>query len=197
MVGRHPRPRSTPNKGRVLSITGGGTEAKLSGLVITNGNSNGEPGGGIFLDAQANLTLKDSAVTSNDTRGAPHYNGDGGGLFANIGASLTIERTTSGSNIVANTRYTGSGGYGGAVAVRGVARLVVRNSTILDNRGTGGGLAILEGSTATIEDTTIANNWGYFGGGALIESSTAAILAASLLITFRTPQVAEFKTMAR
>ena len=52
---------------RVLSITGGGTEATLNGLVITNGRSNGEPGGGIFLGSQASLTLTDCVVTDNDT----------------------------------------------------------------------------------------------------------------------------------
>ena len=48
---------------RVLSITGG-AEANLSGLVITNGRTDDEAGGGIFLGVESSLTLLDITIGS-------------------------------------------------------------------------------------------------------------------------------------
>ena len=54
---------------RVLSITGGGTEATLNGLVITHGHTDGEPGGGMRVSYGASLNLADSTVRYNETNG--------------------------------------------------------------------------------------------------------------------------------
>ena len=43
---------------RVLSITGGGTEATLIGLVVRYGRSHEQPGGGVFLSS-ASLVVTD------------------------------------------------------------------------------------------------------------------------------------------
>ena len=44
---------------RVLSITGGGTEATLTGLVVRSGRSHEQPGGGVFLSS-ASLVVTNS-----------------------------------------------------------------------------------------------------------------------------------------
>ena len=60
---------------RVLSIIGSGTEATLNGLVITNGHTQEEGGGGLYLGSQTKLTMTDCVVSYNDID-----NLDGGGV---------------------------------------------------------------------------------------------------------------------
>ena len=84
---------------RVLSITGGGTEARLSGLQLTNGRSYGERGGGIFL-GRVRLTLSDCTISGNNTGKPGEYtSGDGGGIYAGYGAELVI----TASSLVGNS----------------------------------------------------------------------------------------------
>ena len=164
---------------RVLTITGGQTDVKLNHLVITNGRSFGEDGGGIFLGSRASLTLADCVVASNDTIGKYLFYADGGGIFADTGARVTLERTTVTGNNGGVAYY--SGGNGGGIAAAGANQLTIRSSTIADNLAhSGGGLSILAGGTATIEKSMFTENIGQAArggsaGGLHIVDSTVAI----------------------
>lgn len=140
---------------RVLEVSSG--TASVSGVTIEGGNTNsgssgGDPtpgvGGGIWVVAQATLTLEDSMVTGNQA------DITGGGI-ENDG-TLTVLRST----IEDNTTE----GVGGGIDDLG-SDLSITNSTIMGNKsqGDGGGLS-LEGTSELASDT-IANNMTTSGSG--------------------------------
>lgn len=171
---------------RVLTITGGSTEATLRGLVITNGRSNQEPGGGILLEAQAGLTLSDCVVASNDaSSGENQYGADGGGIYAGNKTRLTLDHTTVADN--ATSFSYDPNGDGGGIATNGT-QLDIRNSTITGNRSEmGGGLSIVQTQNAVIEDSIISHNSAKnlevlaSGGGVRVSNSTLVIQRSTVV----------------
>ncbi len=172
---------------RVMSVKGNATTATLTDLVLTNGQSNGEAGGGIALTGGAALVLTDAAVTGNDSTVPGDYTGkggDGGGIFAGAGSRVTLLRSTVEHN--AASAYYG-GGNGGGIAGAGSNTISATDSAVANNRGVyGGGIFAGSGSQVTIERTSLADNWGGGfrwkggGGGLYIKGGTAEIYDASI-----------------
>lgn len=155
---------------RVMSVKGKATTATLANLVLTNGQSAGQPGGGIALTGGAALVLADSAVTGNESTVPGDYSGQGGagaGIFADVGSQVTMQRSTISGNTAAG--YYG-GGVGGGIAGAGSNTINVSDSAISGNVGEyGGGIFTSTGGNLTIERTDITSNWGggfrWKGGG--------------------------------
>ncbi|MFZ1426553.1 MAG: right-handed parallel beta-helix repeat-containing protein, partial [Geminicoccaceae bacterium] len=175
---------------RVLSIAGKGTQARLNGLVLTNGRTGGQPGGGIALTGGAALTLTDCSVTANDTRDPDDDSsgGNGGGIYAGPQSALTIRRSTISDNVTGG--YYG-GGNGGGVAAGANGRVSVADSEISGNYAEyGGGINLADGGAATIERTAITANaakgFRYKGGGGGIHltGSTASVAASNVSRNF-------------
>jgi hypothetical protein len=146
-----------------LTLSGGGSTAVgsivtvnskaqlfLSGLTIANGNTGGEPGGGISNNGV--LTVTNSSFNDNSS------GGNAGGAINNSGTLMV-----SGSSFIDNSSSSGVGGIGGAINNSGV--LMVDDSTFSANSSNNGGAICNSDGTATISDS--ANSSGFAGGGAI------------------------------
>jgi hypothetical protein len=163
-------------------------EITLQDVTITGGDVEG-PGGGLFEDSDAPITLVGVTFTGNrssDGGGLAAFgdvsvsgstftenqavgNGDGGGIkvFSAVGTT-----TIDGSTFAGND----AGGWGGAFEQEpmetdgqavGDYNLTVTNSTISDNNADsdgGGGLDTEDDATITIDHSTLAGNSGGIGG---------------------------------
>ncbi len=135
---------------RVINISGAGTEATLSGLTITGGNTTSS-GGGIYID-DGNVTLMNSAVSENIAED------DGGGIFNNIG-QITLTNVIVSFN---NAEEAGGGIYNEA------GTLTLTDITVNENItsfSTGGGIYINSGQVTLTESTVNGNSALYAGSG--------------------------------
>jgi uncharacterized repeat protein (TIGR01451 family) len=142
-----------------LTITGvdghgeGGAIALEEGsLVLTgvalNANSlgvSGGFGGGIFDREGAELTVRDSTISNNQSAGA-------GGVFVDDKSTAVIENTTISGNRAGGPTYNGDGG---GIETRGTLTLV--NDTIVDNYSSNGGGGV-NGTISAVKNTIIADN---------------------------------------
>jgi len=153
---------------RVFYI-GSGVTAAINGLTITNTYDRAAGGGAIYNDGV--LTLSNSIITGNTTKGDPNYPnggdsiGEGGGIY-NVG-SLTVNHST----ITNNTADYGGGG------IESISSLTVNNSSITDNTAKyyGGGIYLVDNSmnpiassdmTISVSNSSISgNSAGTDGGG--------------------------------
>ncbi|WP_292858285.1 calcium-binding protein [Nostoc sp. LPT] len=140
------------NASRVLNISGTGTDARIDGLTIANGNAGTGDGGGILVNQNSNLVLTNSTVEGN--------RGNLGGGIDNLGTTTVINSTLSNNQ----------GDAGGGILNSGTATLI--NTTLSGNQarvfGGGGignlGIATLINNTIT-NNTVVANFNSTFGGG--------------------------------
>jgi Ca2+-binding RTX toxin-like protein len=165
--------------GRVLSITGGGTDAALTGLTIAGGHAGAEEdGGGILVGAGGGLSLTGCTLSGNRAGEGPYYTGRGGAIFAEAGGQVAIV----GSTIDGNSAT----GDGGGIAAAGGVDLAVSDSRLVDNRGANGGaVALSEGGSLSlvrslVADNTAATYHGGRGGGLYLDRSTAVVTASTL-----------------
>ena len=147
--------------GRVFEITSG-IDVTISGLTITNGNSGGDYGGGIYN--QGTLTVTNSTLSGNSA-GA----GGGGGIMndGRFGSAATM--TITNSRLSGNSASAGGGILNSATSP-GSATLTITNSTLSGNSASGGGgiynLGDSSGSaTLTITNSTLSGNSATYGGG--------------------------------
>ncbi|MEH6565831.1 MAG: Ig-like domain-containing protein [Halopseudomonas sp.] len=178
------------NASRVMLVNSGLTGIELTGLTLTEGNTNGG-GGALYLGFGTNVMVRDSSITNSIDGGV-----GGGGVFGS-GASLTlINSTVSGNtsstfgggirnvgsgatlNLINSTvngnSTTGAGAHGGGIQVSG--DLTIINSTISGNTAAGassfgGGLRITSG-TAFIYNSTIVGNASAGAGGGISAQGT-------------------------
>ncbi len=134
---------------RVFEATG--TNATLSGVTITAGQTTGD-GAGIYAANSTALTLSDCVVTNNSAS-------RGGGIFNNSGVMLTIRNCT----IAGNTAERGGGIYN-------FATLTIETSTIRGNIAISEGGAIYSdgswGNVAVfISRSACVGNFADRGGG--------------------------------
>ena len=131
---------------RIFIVTGTTTDVTISGMTISNGQTN-SGGGGIFTFF-GNLTVSDSNISGNSA-------GSGGGISNQNGHLTVINSTISGNS--ANQ----IGDLGGGIASEAESRggTTITNSTISGNTSDryGGGVYIDDGPTV-IENSTITNN---------------------------------------
>ena len=167
------------------------TNAAISGLTITNGNSANRAGG---VQNSGTLILEEVAVSGNtasvdgggisnsgtlmltDSTVSNNSGGEAGGIF-NIGTA-----TLTASTVSDNTASV-AGAPGGIFSNQ---TLVVRNSTISGNSGgSAGGVAgiLTAGGEMTLENSTIAGNSGRFSSrGSNIENHAFTATARSTIV---------------
>ncbi|HEX6014548.1 MAG TPA: right-handed parallel beta-helix repeat-containing protein, partial [Geminicoccaceae bacterium] len=163
------------DNGRLLRITGGGTDVALADLTLTNGQTD-QDGGAIFLDGRS---LRLDGCTIRDCR-TTDANAEGGGIFATGGGRVTV----ADSAILNNFGY---GGGGGIVADSNVS-LVVRDSELSGNVGfTGAGaIGVQDGSSLVLEDSVLTGNgrigmdYLAFGGAVGILNATTTIARSTI-----------------
>ncbi len=156
------------NAHRVFEIASGTTNV-LTALTITNGNSGGGDGGGIYN--QGALTVNNCTLAGNSAD-------TGAGIRNASGASLSVNQST----LANNTAGFGGGGifnYGGTV--------IVRQSTVSANSAlNGSGLFNDIFATMIISNSIVAGNTGfgsdiYNGGGGTFLTINNTIGGAPLL----------------
>lgn len=127
----------------------------VSGVTVTGGKTaQGEFGGGISISqSNASLTLRESAVTGNNSGGGGGF-GVGGGIYD--AGSLTVERS-----VIDHNQATDQGG--GVAVDRGTASFT--NVTFANNAvngpqpsGGGGGLFVASDQPVSLLNVTIAYN---------------------------------------
>ena len=169
-------------RSRVLAITGGAANARLSHLVLTGGRSGGAAGGAVLLGPAARLVLTDSAVLHNDTAGPDGTGtGWGGGIDAGPGSSLTVERTSIGDNCAGECG--GYAGKGGGISARD-ATVTISDSDIGFNDSSGGAGISAYGGWVSIDRSRITGNRlaprDTFGGGLTIAYGTAIVANSTI-----------------
>jgi hypothetical protein len=145
----------------VFTVNSSATNATISGLTISNGNSTGNAGG-IVNGYGSGLTVINSTISGNTASSGT------GGIFNDYNATLTV----SGSTISGN-----SGSYGGIVNESG-GTVTINSSTIANN--TGAGISSI-GTSVTVTASTISGNTGGYSGGGINNSSGALTLANSIV----------------
>jgi predicted outer membrane repeat protein len=150
---------------RVFEVLGGGSSSIkviLQGLTIRNGNAIGD-GGGILV-GNADLVIRDCAVTGN------RASLTGGGI-SNSGApgtgDVTVVRTIVSRNVA---------GAGGGLAIYGTSQLTAKDSTVRRNLSgsEGGGI---RAATVMLTNSTVSGNSAATNGGGI--STTTATLTNS------------------
>jgi len=132
---------------RVLYVDGGFT-ASVRGVTLRNGRRTG--GGGLVIDNNANVTLRDVHVRDNVSTGAP-----GGGVLALRGGRGTFVDV----EIVGN-RSEGPGSPGGGLSVDPGSMVTMVRGRLADNEATdafGGGARTFNGSLM-LDSTVVTGN---------------------------------------
>jgi CSLREA domain-containing protein len=121
----------------------------LAGGSVNSNTTTAGPGGGVFNNSRAKLTILAVDISHNQAQG---LYGDGGGVFGY--GPLVIED----SNLSAN-----SGHYGGGISSHDGLTLTL--STLANNSALEGGGLDLEGGGGSIDQSTFSDNTAMSGGG--------------------------------
>ncbi|MFO1071987.1 MAG: choice-of-anchor Q domain-containing protein [Geminicoccaceae bacterium] len=164
--------------GRVLQVSGSGTDVALSHLGITHGHVTGDAnGGGVLVDAGNALQLQGCHLSDN-VAGQSEARGVGGAIATGEGVRLTI----TDSHLDDNRSFAA----GGAIATQEGTVLSITGSSLTGNGsgyfygGHGGALALIDSQT-TIQSSTIANNFSVdAGGGISLYGGRTSILASTI-----------------
>ena len=166
---------------RVLKITGSGAEAKLNGLVVTNGRSHDENGGAVLVDGRASLTITNSTITRNSTADNDSFGANGGGIYVDAAAEMTMDHVD-----VSDNQAGGPYSLGGGIAAYD-ARVTIRNSTVRRNAGRFGGGARFFGGNIAIETSQFSDNHAISPssqgrGGAISTEGSLIIISGSNIV---------------
>ena len=160
---------------RVVSIEDPAGTVELDGVKITGGYLTGYypssvAGAGIKINGGADVTIKNSVITNNETTN----NGGGGiAIFSLSGGSLTVEN----SEISNNRAATFGGGIYGYIA-----NVDVQESTISGNTAQQGGGIYGSNNDIDLYSSTVSGNTATIhGGGVAKAGSGAAIITASTI----------------
>jgi hypothetical protein len=140
---------------RVFNITGG--NVTVFGVTVQNADIHGAGGG--IRNGFATLTVANSIITGNKTRGInfPGGGGSGGsgaGIF-NSGGTVTLINSTVNGNTTFDAAALGQGG--GLANIHGSMTII--NSTVSGNiAARGGGIMNFIVGTLNVTNSTIANN---------------------------------------
>jgi hypothetical protein len=144
---------------RILNFfTTGDDQMKVSGLTLTHGYTDPQPGAAIYItDADSNgpapdLTLLNSLVSYSTANGTGGY---GGGISSDR-AGVTIDHSTIDHNI-AERRGGGVYVFGGETNSLTIDHSTISNNSTTGTSGERGG-GVASTATATITDSTITGN---------------------------------------
>ncbi len=165
--------------------------ATLTNVTVSNNVANGGDGGGIRVDNNGLLTVRNSIISGNsaaDNGGGIYLHDDGvvaltnstisGNVANDDGGGINFE--DRGNAVISNSTLSGNsaGEEGGGLYFNNDANLTVSNATISGNAATleGGGIYLRDNGNATLRNTTIAfNTAGTNGGGIYIRSGTGTL----------------------
>ncbi len=140
------------NASRVFEVQGLATNFALNNLTVANGRTAGD-GGGILTGLQNVLTVENCNFKNNVA-------GQGGAIVAGNFSTNTIQNCTFDSNQAsADTESAG-----GAIFVKSLSSLTVRDSEFTNNKGINGGAINNLLSRLTVENSTFINNDSTAGG---------------------------------
>jgi len=160
---------------------GGGLSSKNSDVTITDSlidsNSSGYSSGGIYFSGSgAQLTIRRTRITGNETGTYSSRNtGRGGGLSLRGGSTTLIDQSLIDGNISAS-----SGG-----GVHADANVTITNSTISGNQAVSSAGGIRADTRLTVDSVTIVNNSAPLGGG-FSGGSTDLLFARNTVIANNT-----------
>ena len=167
-----PKAGVTVNAGglsRVFQVDSGVT-ASISGMTITDGNTDGNGGGLLNIGT---LALTNCTVNNNSAvyivGGTVGGSGYGGGVY-NSGGKATLTNCTVSGNTAE---------YGGGLSSAGGTTLTLTNCTVNNNSAEiGGGLysQVGAGGTTTLTNCTVSGNSAEFGGGMVAFPGTTLTL---------------------
>ena len=127
-----------------------GANVALNGLTLTNGNAQGDLGGGI--NNAGTLSVNRCLIVSNTTTGP------GGGIY-NSG-TLTVNASTFASNSSASLFQAGGG-------IANSGALTVTQCTFTGNSANGGGAIFSSSGTLDVQQSTISSNIAFCCGGGI------------------------------
>ncbi len=187
---------------RVVTVAEGNANVVLSGLTVRGGltTTAEASGGGIRFLANGALTLRDSAVDGNHTRG---NDARGGGIYSTAGTvildgSFVTNNSTAGSNAtgggvhssgglvaidstIAGNTTSGAAAQGGGVFTQRQSGNAIQmtRSTVAGNSTTGtdadgGGIATGKGAIR-LSNSTVSLNTATGDGGGIFSSGTAVV----------------------
>ncbi len=152
-----------------------GNSVVIDSLTLTGGQTSGD--GPLFdggaIRSFADLELRNTVVTSNQTVGIAAY----GGGIRQFGGSLMLV-----DSVVSNNSINGDNAFGGGIISDNGPVTVIRStidSNISNSNGAVGGGLVVIGADAVIQDSTISNNQntvaGVLGGGLTVSGGNLNI----------------------
>lgn len=132
-------------------------------LVDSNDTTNAfDGGGGVYNNTGATMTLNDSRVLNNTTRGTG-AGGNGAGVYNQNGGTLTLDNTTVDGNVIdiRGTVATKVNGDGGGVFSNGaftIRQSTISNNVAAGNDASGGGIHCNNTTNSLIETSLIKGN---------------------------------------
>ncbi|WP_071518663.1 DUF4347 domain-containing protein [Geitlerinema sp. PCC 9228] len=162
------------------SEEGGGIRVNLQGeLTLKNSTISGNSavrGAGIFSDSNSNTTFNNSEVSDNRSGLG---GGPGGGIFNDIYSTATFNNSTIANNT--------SNGSGGGIFNNENASASFTNSTIKDNAtsfgGDGAGIFNGQNATATVSNSQISGNSATRDGGGIFNDASATLSVSDSTVT--------------
>lgn len=148
--------RDSSDPFRLIAVIDG--NLTINDLTIENGSLSYN-GGGIYVNADSELTLNRSTVASNTVvTGITDPSGYGGGLFTN-GGQITLNDSIVSDNSAFQR--------GGGLYATDVSILNLNNSNVSNNSATrsGGGIGIDNGSYVALNESLVSGNSANYGGG--------------------------------
>ena len=142
---------SNLNGSRVIQVRGQ-TILTLEKVTVTGGVITTNGGGGIRVDDEGNLSLKNSIIRNNK---APN----GGGIYCASICNINVDLSIIGDSVGGNSATAGNGG---AVYIGGLGGMTISNSEISFNTatGNGGGVYADYDASITFNRNNINNNSG-------------------------------------
>jgi len=163
------------NHDTVITVQTGVT-VSISGMTITNGNSDGIRGGGIYNDGT--LTLTDCTMSNNT---AIIF---GGGIYNHGSGALNIYSSTISGNTTTNAGSAGGGIYNNGT-------VSMWNSTVSGNTSDYGG-GIYNNTSITLSQCTVSSNTATYDGGGIWNGSTNSDLKSTIVADNTAPNGPDF-----
>jgi len=157
------------------------SDATISGLTITNGESVDTTGGGGILN-HGGLTLSGTSILSNNVGycGISCSPLGGGGIFSDSGGTLTVTNCIISDNSAGVSVYSSGGG----MYLVGGGTVTVTDSTISNNAADFGGGGIFSMCRLlTVTNSTISDNlggWPFSGGGIAVHSGMTMVMNSTV-----------------
>jgi filamentous hemagglutinin family protein len=148
--------------------------AALTNVTIANNVANGGDGGGIRVNNNGSLTVRNSTISGNSA-------GDnGGGIYLHDDGVVSLTNSTISGNVASDD--------GGGINFENRGNAVLHNSTLSGNLAgeEGGGIYFDGNGVANVSNSTISGNTATLAGGGVYARDNANITLGNTTIAFNT-----------